>query len=48
VNTWIIWAMTWPGAGLGRSMTPSTSAITETLPLEQQGVASALNDTTDG
>ena len=33
------------GAGLGLAMTPSTSAITETLPLEQQGVASALNDT---
>jgi EmrB/QacA subfamily drug resistance transporter len=33
------------GSGLGLSMTPSTSAITEALPLEQQGVASALNDT---
>lgn len=33
------------GGGLGLSMTPSTSAITEALPLEQQGVASALNDT---
>ncbi len=33
------------GVGLGLSMTPSTSAITESLPLEQQGVASALNDT---
>jgi EmrB/QacA subfamily drug resistance transporter len=33
------------GTGMGLSMTPSTTAITETLPLEQQGVASALNDT---
>ncbi len=33
------------GAGMGLSMTPSTIAITESLPLEKQGVASALNDT---
>jgi EmrB/QacA subfamily drug resistance transporter len=33
------------GAGMGLSMTPSTMAITESLPLEKQGVASALNDT---
>lgn len=33
------------GVGLGLTMTPSTEAITETLPLEKQGVASALNDT---
>jgi hypothetical protein len=33
------------GFGMGLTMTPSTEAITETLPLEKQGVASALNDT---
>jgi EmrB/QacA subfamily drug resistance transporter len=33
------------GTGVGLSMTPSTSAITESLPAEEQGVASALNDT---
>jgi EmrB/QacA subfamily drug resistance transporter len=33
------------GAGMGLSMTPSTAAITESLPHEKQGVASALNDT---
>jgi EmrB/QacA subfamily drug resistance transporter len=32
-------------AGMGLSMTPATIAITESLPIEQQGVASALNDT---
>ncbi|MCB1001809.1 MAG: MFS transporter [Acidimicrobiales bacterium] len=33
------------GAGMGLVMTPSTVAITESLPAEKQGVASALNDT---
>lgn len=33
------------GLGMGLSMTPSTEGITESLPLEKQGVASALNDT---
>ncbi|MGE0726412.1 MAG: DHA2 family efflux MFS transporter permease subunit [Acidimicrobiia bacterium] len=33
------------GLGMGMTMTPSTAAITETLPTEKQGVASALNDT---
>lgn len=33
------------GLGLGLSMTPGTTAITGALPEEQQGVASALNDT---
>ena len=32
------------GLGMGLTMTPSTEAITETLPPEKQGVASALND----
>src|SRR5690606_33404364 len=32
------------GIGTGLAMAPSTEAITSTLPLEQQGVASALND----
>jgi EmrB/QacA subfamily drug resistance transporter len=33
------------GVGMGLAMTPSTTAITEALPAEKQGVASALNDT---
>lgn len=33
------------GLGMGLTMTPATQAITETLPPEKQGVASALNDT---
>ncbi|MEZ5218455.1 MAG: MFS transporter [Ilumatobacteraceae bacterium] len=33
------------GLGMGLTMTPATAAITETLPEEKQGVASALNDT---
>ena len=32
------------GAGIGLSMTPGTSAITGSLPAEDQGIASALND----
>lgn len=34
------------GLGAGLAMTPSTEAITSSLPREQQGVASALNDLT--
>lgn len=34
------------GVGVGLSLTPSTEAITESLPADKQGVASALNDTT--
>jgi predicted MFS family arabinose efflux permease len=34
------------GLGLGLSMTPATTVITESLPADKQGVASALNDTT--
>ncbi|MQS09368.1 MFS transporter, partial [Streptomyces alkaliphilus] len=34
------------GLGMGLSMTPSTEAITGSLPREKQGVASALNDIT--
>ncbi len=33
------------GAGVGILMTPATTAITSSLPAEEQGVASALNDT---
>ena len=32
-------------AGMGLAMTPATTAITESLPVAKQGVASALNDT---
>ncbi|WP_083268571.1 MFS transporter [Lentzea guizhouensis] len=34
------------GVGMGLSMTPSTEAITASLPRDSQGVASALNDIT--
>ncbi|OWY63032.1 MFS transporter [cyanobacterium TDX16] len=34
------------GFGMGLSMTPSTEAITSSLPRDRQGVASALNDVT--
>jgi EmrB/QacA subfamily drug resistance transporter len=34
------------GIGMGFAMTPSTEAITASLPREKQGVASALNDVT--
>lgn len=34
------------GFGMGLTMTPSTEAITLALPIERQGVASALNDVT--
>lgn len=34
------------GLGMGFSMTPSTEAITSSLPPDRQGVASALNDIT--
>ncbi|MGD9705756.1 MAG: MFS transporter [Acidimicrobiia bacterium] len=33
------------GLGMGITMTPATEAITETLPADKQGVASAINDT---
>jgi len=33
------------GVALGLSMSPATTAITESLPAEKQGLASALNDT---
>jgi EmrB/QacA subfamily drug resistance transporter len=33
------------GVGMGFTMTPATTAITESLPADKQGVASALNDT---
>ena len=33
------------GVGMGLAMSPSTTAITESLPPGEQGVASALNDT---
>lgn len=34
------------GLGMGLAMTPSTEAITSSLPRDQQGLASALNDVT--
>ena len=32
------------GAGMGLAMTPATAAITDALPLDKQGVGSAMND----
>ena len=32
------------GVGMGLAMTPATTAITQALPVEQQGVGSAMND----
>jgi EmrB/QacA subfamily drug resistance transporter len=32
------------GAGMGLAMTPATTAVTEALPLAQQGIGSAMND----
>jgi len=32
------------GAGMGLAMTPATTAITDALPVAQQGVGSAMND----
>ncbi|MDN5853802.1 MAG: MFS transporter, partial [Actinomycetia bacterium] len=45
VNYWLLFtALPFLGVGMGLSMTPSTSMLTEALPKEQQGVASAVND----
>lgn len=45
VNYWLLFtALPFLGIGMGLSMTPSTSMLTEALPKEQQGVASAVND----
>jgi MFS family permease len=43
---WVLPGMLAMGLGMGLSMTPSTEAITSSLPRERQGVASALNDIT--
>lgn len=42
----IIPGLTVLSVGIGCVMTPGTAAITGSLPVEEQGVASALNDTT--
>ncbi|WP_275693382.1 MFS transporter [Nocardioides sp. TF02-7] len=42
---WILGPSLWvTGIGMGLAMTPATAAITDALPLRQQGVASAVND----
>jgi len=42
---WLLFAGILPlGAGMGLAMTPATTAITEALPLAQQGIGSAMND----
>ena len=42
---WVLPGLVIIGLGVGLSMSPATTAITESLPEEKQGVASALNDT---
>lgn len=42
---WVLPGLVIIGLGVGLSMSPATTAITEALPEEKQGVASALNDT---
>lgn len=42
---WVIAVLLWlGGTGMGWSMTPATTNITDSLPQDQQGVASAMND----
>ncbi len=41
---WVLAGLVPLGIGMGTAMTPATAAITEALPLAQQGVGSALND----
>lgn len=42
---WLLLAGLVPlGLGMGMAMTPATGAITEALPVEKQGVGSAMND----
>ncbi|SFP43072.1 MFS transporter [Actinomadura madurae] len=42
---WLLLAGLVPfGAGMGLAMTPSTASITDALPVEKQGVGSAMND----
>jgi len=42
----IAWPMLVTSAGIGLCVAPTTSAITNAVPTEKQGVASAVNDTT--
>src|SRR5699024_12154455 len=45
VDYWLLFTtLPFLGVGMGLSMTPSTSLLTEELPREEQGVASAVND----
>jgi len=42
---WVIAVLLWVGGtGMGWAMTPATTSITDALPVEEQGVASAMND----
>jgi EmrB/QacA subfamily drug resistance transporter len=41
---WLLAGLVPLGIGMGAATTPATTAITEALPLAQQGVGSALND----
>lgn len=42
---WVIAVLLWvAGTGMGWAMTPATTSITDSLPPEEQGVASAMND----
>ena len=42
---WFIGVALWVvGVGMGLALTPATSSIADALPVEQQGIASAIND----
>jgi EmrB/QacA subfamily drug resistance transporter len=41
---WLVVGLIPLGAGMGLAMTPATTAVTDALPAEKQGVGSAVND----
>jgi EmrB/QacA subfamily drug resistance transporter len=43
---YLVWPLLITSAGIGLCVAPTTSAITNAVPTEKQGVASAVNDTT--
>lgn len=41
---WLLAGLVPLGAGMGLAMTPATAAVTDALPVDKQGVGSAMND----
>ena len=41
---WLLGGLVPLGAGMGLAMTPATAAVTDALPIDKQGVGSAMND----